>query len=231
MLISEDQLTELDRLALKYGVGKGPNWICYTNTYDKYFQNIKYDVKNLLEIGVEFGNSIKMWREFFLNANIYGLDKNNQCSNLQLDRIKIFTGDQSDSDDLDKIINETNCSFDIIIDDASHKINDMIFTFDYLFNRCLISGGIYIIEDIQVDYFEEKHRNFIQFLVDSVNLSELYKGNRNYYDIRFSGGRDAVIDAINSNKIDEIYIKNISEIQKNIDSFYCHRGFYIIFKR
>ena len=31
-------------------------------------------LKNVLEAGIYHGGSIKMWSDFFVNANVYGLD-------------------------------------------------------------------------------------------------------------------------------------------------------------
>ena len=47
----------------------------YGSIYDKYFKDIKYDVKNILEIGTRPG-SIRLWLDYFPNANLYGIDIN-----------------------------------------------------------------------------------------------------------------------------------------------------------
>ena len=46
----------------------------YLPLYDTLLQPIKKTAINILEIGVNTGGSIKLWYDFFTNANIYGVD-------------------------------------------------------------------------------------------------------------------------------------------------------------
>ena len=46
----------------------------YLELYNKLLFSKKETAKNVLEIGVFFGGSIKLWHDFFPNADIYGLD-------------------------------------------------------------------------------------------------------------------------------------------------------------
>jgi hypothetical protein len=46
----------------------------YTEVYETLFAPIRSRVRKVLEIGVYFGSSIRMWQEFFPNAKIIGLD-------------------------------------------------------------------------------------------------------------------------------------------------------------
>jgi hypothetical protein len=53
----------------------------YINTYEHLFSSKKNENNNILEIGIgepkenkENGGSIKLWYDYFLNANIYALD-------------------------------------------------------------------------------------------------------------------------------------------------------------
>ena len=51
------------------------------HSYLELYQNLlfkkKETAKNVLEIGINKGGSIKLWNDFFTNATIYGLDINN----------------------------------------------------------------------------------------------------------------------------------------------------------
>lgn len=137
----------------------------FTNIYDDLFSNFKNDSFNLLEIGVFFGSSIKMWNEYFKNAIIYGADTfkgiqgngnkfnnsnkyynewlQNKPSNIILEIL-----DQSSENELANFSNKyINTKFKIIIDDGSHLMKDQQLTFFFLFDL-LESGGIYVIEDI-----------------------------------------------------------------------------------
>jgi hypothetical protein len=46
----------------------------YLDLYQTLFNNKKNTAKNILEIGIYRGGSIKLWSEFFINATIYGID-------------------------------------------------------------------------------------------------------------------------------------------------------------
>lgn len=120
----------------------------YVESYEKILKNKK--IKSMLEIGVSFGGSLKMWDEFFnYNTKIVGVDieeKRFKIKNLENERIKIKIGDQSDEKFLKTLGDDL---YDFIIDDGSHKSEHQITSFKILFNY-LNSGGIYVIEDLHV---------------------------------------------------------------------------------
>ena len=51
----------------------------YLPYYWRHFRDLREDVRNVLEIGVQSGRSLRMWEEFFPNATIYGLDIDPAC--------------------------------------------------------------------------------------------------------------------------------------------------------
>ena len=127
----------------------------FAQTYETYFHLLREKPLNILEIGVCDGASLKMWYDYFPNANIIGLDilPKNEYEN---DRIKIGILDQSQRIHLDEFINyckENNIIFDIIIDDGSHHMDDQQITLFYMFN-VLNSNGIYILEDLHTSLAE-----------------------------------------------------------------------------
>jgi len=131
----------------------------YLSIYEKLFSPIYNEVQNLLEIGVRQGESIKSWKDFFVNAHIYGLDfgwpKEGDYKFIDIlnniDGVTIHKGDQSCKKTLDKIKNETPV-LDIIIDDGSHILEHQQLTFFHLFDH-LKNGGFYVIEDIHTSVF------------------------------------------------------------------------------
>jgi hypothetical protein len=134
----------LEELGEKYKPTKQlHNYLVY---YWLHFRDIRLEVKRVLEIGLETDRSIRMWEEFFPNAIIYGVDINPRCQQFEGDRRRVFTGDQSDVMFLDKIVTEAGGSFDIVIDDGSHRVEHQLKAFDFLFPR-LSEHGIYVIED------------------------------------------------------------------------------------
>jgi len=123
------------------------DYIRFYNLIFSYYRN----AKNILEIGVSKGSSIRLWYEYFNVAHIYGIDIkdcNFSCSkNLKkIDRVTIYDNiDATNPTILDKI---TNIEFDIIIDDASHKLKDQIATFNIFYQK-VKKDGLYIIEDVR----------------------------------------------------------------------------------
>jgi len=118
----------------------------YLPHYWKHFRDIRYKVTRVLEIGVQSDKSIRMWEEFFPNAEIYGIDIQEHCKEYEGGRRKIFIGDQSDEAFLNKVVSNAGGAFDIIIDDGSHRVYHQLKTFTVLFPK-LKSHGIYVIED------------------------------------------------------------------------------------
>lgn len=89
------------------------------------------------------GASLRMWRDYFPHAEIWGVDRKVECENK--DRIYVFQGDQSNVTNLDYL--RVCGPYDLIVDDGSHDPKDQRFTFDHLY-RGLNEGGLYIIEDV-----------------------------------------------------------------------------------
>ncbi len=125
----------------------------YLDIYEHYFNNIRLNKLNVLEIGVRDGCSLRMWKEYFPESNIIGLDIDPRCASMGEDRIKIFIGSQTSPDIVNEIGNYTNNKLDIIIDDGSHINKLTLESYKLLFNM-LNPGGIYIIEDLGNSYFE-----------------------------------------------------------------------------
>ena len=121
----------------------------FIQLYEKYFTGLKDLEINILEIGVENGDSLRIWREFFTNANICGIDILKK--DFKINDVDIQQGDQSDQVFLKTIVDKYK-NFDIIIDDGSHQSKHIIKSFNYLFTH-LNENGIYVIEDLQTSYF------------------------------------------------------------------------------
>jgi demethylmacrocin O-methyltransferase len=191
----------LNKLAQIYRTDKWGTHF-YTQHYHNHFKNIRFEKLNILEIGVggfedplKGGNSLRMWKRYFPNSNIYSLDIHDKSFH-QEKRIKIFQGSQVDFQFLDKVVSNMG-EIDIIIDDGSHINEHVINTFEYLFPK-LKTNGIYAIEDTQTSYFEEyggdyknlknskTMMNFFKDLIDSINSKEIKDKTMNYYDLNIT---------------------------------------------
>jgi hypothetical protein len=115
----------------------------------------------MFEVGIAYGAGLKMWLDFFSKPHwhIYGLDlgcvETSPASSGP--RFKLFGGDQSDLACLERVTNHIRevdgRSVAFINDDGSHFPPHVFATFNYLFVKMLIPGGVYIIEDVETSYW------------------------------------------------------------------------------
>jgi demethylmacrocin O-methyltransferase len=97
------------------------------------------------------GNSLRMWKVYFPNSNIFGIDIYDKTYHEE-HRIKSFRGSQIDEDFLRGVVQEIG-KVDIIIDDGSHRSDHIITTFKILF-PLMDLNGIYVVEDLQTSYWD-----------------------------------------------------------------------------
>ena len=185
----------LDNLSKKYNLDKNIASGChnYIPGYVSIFEDIRYNVNNMLEIGIgsvengqmggvihlgyKTGNSLKCWSEYFSNSKIYGIDIF-EHKELNTDRITTFVADQSNESCLKNVIDKINCNLDIIIDDGSHQGEHQVFSFMYL-NKYLNNNGIYVIEDVQpknIDKFIDLTifpSNYVNYIKNNFNITYL----------------------------------------------------------
>lgn len=153
----------LTLLGQKYGTDKVSHGFC--EYYEQAFAAMRPCATKVMEIGVFFGASLCMWRDWFPQATIHGADhftgqQGNGSSFQHADkfmqevnagqhsRIMLHQLDQSNRDELEKFAAQhLNASFDLIVDDASHKMRDQQQTLGALF-RLVKPGGYFVIEDL-----------------------------------------------------------------------------------
>lgn len=145
---------ETDKGGRHYRYGGGDSDTCheYTPIYWDLLHAKKDDVKHVLEIGVNAGSSLRMWKEFFPNANIVGIDCE-QRTMFSEDRIQTIMADQGSEVSLVMamgMVDPERPCFDLIIDDGSHETGHQITSMQTLL-PFLKKDGIYVIEDLQID--------------------------------------------------------------------------------
>ena len=138
-------------LAPSYGTDKHYGHDYFNLIYDKVLTPLKYDVKTFIEVGVFNGDSILLWRDFFENATIVGVDIDmirsaGPLSTKDLSRIDLLEMDISKESNLESVCNKYP-NVDIILDDASHTMFDQQNTLAKLF-KILKPGGLFILEDL-----------------------------------------------------------------------------------
>lgn len=134
----------LDEICLLHGADKATSHHGYAPIYDNLFTPLRHKPIRLLEIGVQFGASIKTWLDYFPSASIAGVDVANdfKCD----DKRYVFTqGDQGNPSFWDSF-NPFLAPWDIVIDDGPHTVAHQSISFDKLWLK-LAHGGLYIIED------------------------------------------------------------------------------------
>jgi len=119
----------------------------YGQSYDEIFGQFEKDSNiNFLEIGVQKGGSLLAWKEYFKNANIYGVDIIDAIlDEYRRSDFKYIISDIK-SDETKEALKDV--MFDIIIDDGSHYLNDVLFVVSNYLNK-LNKNGVLIIEDCQ----------------------------------------------------------------------------------
>ena len=132
-------------------------WSNYGPIYDRHFADFRDQSINILEIGVLKGGSMRLWEKYFPNANIYGIDIDEECKQYESDRTKIFIGDQGDVSFL-RNVKAKIPRIDIIIDDGSHRAKDQKITFEEMYYH-LRMPGVYLIEDVELNYWKNKDLN------------------------------------------------------------------------
>lgn len=78
----------------------------YLNNYEYYFKHIADEKIRLLELGIDKGGSLLLWRYYFINGIIVGLDINKCKINDPTGRIHTYQGYQQDYELLDRIADE-----------------------------------------------------------------------------------------------------------------------------
>jgi hypothetical protein len=95
--------------------------------------------KRVLEIGIDHGGSLQLWKRYFASAEIVGLDINPLCKAYEEERISVAIGDQTDT----ALLNSLG-EFDVVIDDGSHDPAHQTITFSTLWPK---TRKLYVIED------------------------------------------------------------------------------------
>lgn len=114
----------------------------YGDVYDILFGKYNRDEKlRILEVGTQKGGSLLAWKEFFPNADVWGVDVVDVVpEKYRLDTVTRVVSDIKEWKD------ETR--WDIVIDDGSHYLADMVYVVSQ-YCRKLNVGGLIVIEDVR----------------------------------------------------------------------------------
>ncbi len=134
------ELKTLNEIGVECRTDKSTITHCYLDNYEKYLAPLRDKEFVLLELGVAGGSSVKMWREYFPNAKVYGIDNNADCAGEN-----IFIGDVTDEAFMDSVLAQIGTPT-LVIEDSAHVGEVTIKVFKYLFPK-IASGGLMAVED------------------------------------------------------------------------------------
>ncbi len=137
----------------------------YIDIYEDLLAPYRTTAKNILEVGLFSGESLKMWEEYFADGIVSGIDISDTPHGGLADlrpmieegthNIHIF--DATNENEIKKRFGKVK--FDVIIDDAAHSIEQQLELYEKWKSK-LSPNGIYIIEDIQdIDKDRKKFEN------------------------------------------------------------------------
>ncbi len=128
--------------------------VSYLRWYNPFFLPLAEKEIKLLEIGIDKGGSLVMWKDYFQKGSITGVDIKLPGGFTPPERVKMYEGDQRDTEFLRRVAEkEAPEGFDIIIDDGSHYGKNTKITFWTLLPH-LKKGGFYVIEDWATGYLK-----------------------------------------------------------------------------
>ena len=174
-------MTELCDIAFKYGTDKCPQIKHhFTEFYHEMFKDRRETVKKVVEIGIglfptknTIGASLYMWRDYFPNAMIYGADIDPSLLFTD-ERIETIWCDQTNAEDLRRLISIVGNDVDLFIDDGLHTPASQGFTCTTIMP--LLENPIYVVEDAG-------YLDFLSQLTD-YNCQVLRRSKRKYNDDR-----------------------------------------------
>lgn len=113
----------------------------YIPLYEDLLASYRLTARRVLEVGVFFGYSLRMWREYFPLAEIVGVDVADY-GQLDHSRYRLIVGNSRNPDTFRDVHD-----VDVAIDDGDHDPRAQVATFQALWSK-VRPGGIYVIEDI-----------------------------------------------------------------------------------
>jgi cephalosporin hydroxylase len=155
--------------------GRGvQKWASYFQAYERHIHRFAGRPVKLLEIGVNRGGSLQMWKSYLgPDATIVGIDITPSCREAEEPQVHVRIGSQVDELFLQSVIDEFGV-FDVILDDGSHLSAHQIATMRYLYPR-ISPTGVYLVEDTNTSYVAryeggyKRHGTFMEHCKDLVD--------------------------------------------------------------
>ena len=218
--IDTDQINfeNLDNLFRYYGSDKA-NFFNLTNKaghgfskfYEKKLEKYKEKKINILEIGSYAGASAAAFAKYLPNSKIFCFDINISNFKYKSKNIHVFGVDINNKKKIQTILtsifSQHNFNeFDLIIDDGSHNLSDLLISFK-LFFKIVKSGGLFIIEDL-------KHPNYYEYNKD---INHIFM---NDFLNNLSNKKKTLSNIFNEKEQEELMntIEKVENFKGNLDS-------------
>jgi predicted O-methyltransferase YrrM len=173
-------LLGLDAIARRFGTDKASGRHDFARLYERLLWRRRLRPVRVLEIGVYRGASLRMWAAYFPRGEVHGIDIDPTARQYAADRITIHIGDGSSQEVLAPILAQAGGSFDVIVDDGSHRYEHQHPSLLALWPH-LAPGGLYAIEDVHTSYRKKYDMGYrhprstvelIKTLLDDVHQAE-----------------------------------------------------------
>lgn len=170
----------LDELAIGYQTDKAtahdhPHG--YAPHYERFFAALRDQPIKLMEIGVGSGPSIRLWLEYFQQAQVFGIDIHGSDA-VTDDRYTFVQGDQASPEFWGQFLAQHGGDWDVIIDDGGHFSGGIAISFASLWPS-VKPAGYYVIEDLGCSYnpvFHTPgfpvHMDQVKAMLDQINRAE-----------------------------------------------------------
>ena len=161
----------------------------YLDLYESLLSGKKDTAKNVLEVGINTGGSIKLWRDYFTTATVYGIDisKRDKVIKDILDDPRVILYNSTNGYDPVFVRDVLGAhKFDFMLDDGPHTLQSMI-DFITLYSPLMTEDGILIVEDVQKFEWIETLRNATpEDLKPYIKVYDLRANKGRYDDIVFT---------------------------------------------
>jgi hypothetical protein len=147
-----------------------------SNFYSSKFEKFKNKNISILEIGIQYGNSLKLWEQYFLNGQIYSIDISRYYTHEYGSNVNIIINNAY-SEEMINYFKGMNIYFDIIIDDGPHTLQSQDYFLENYQQLLKEKDSIIILEDIydaSSSYLKEKYPDFT-----ALDFTEEIQGERN----------------------------------------------------
>lgn len=149
-------------------------WSSYFDVYEHVLARFAGRGITFVEVGVGAGRSLLMWKAYFRNARIIGVDNDPSARELTRLGVEIVIGDQASESFWEQFYASVG-PIDVLVDDGGHSNEQQIVTVTQALGH-VRDRGLILVEDVHASYQSEylnparsSFVNFAKHLIDCVN--------------------------------------------------------------